>query len=76
MTVFHELLNKRGDRFDFLIGNLIPVEQLDGDVNEVTKALEKHTVFDLAADGNATFTPVSTPAAAQDMAAAVAEHSV
>ena len=76
MTVFHELLNKSGDRFDFLIGNLIPVEQLDGDVNEVTKALEKHTVFDLAADGNATFTPVSTPAAAQDMTAAVAEHSV
>jgi len=61
MTVFHELLNKRGDRFDFLVGNLIPVEHLDGDVNEVTKALEKHTVFDLAADGNAIFSPLVSP---------------
>jgi len=61
MTVFHELLNKRGDRFDFLVGNLIPVEHLDGDVNDVTKALERHTVFDLAADGNATFSPLIAP---------------
>jgi putative hemolysin len=62
--VFHELLNKRGDRFDFVIGNLIPAEQLDGDLNEVTKALEKHTVRDMAADGDATFVPVGLPAAA------------
>ncbi|KAA0698680.1 acyltransferase [Neorhizobium sp. P12A] len=55
MTVFHELLNKRGDRFEFQIGHLIQPEALDGDVNEVTKALEQHTVFDLAADGNARF---------------------
>lgn len=64
MTVFHELLNKRGDRFDFVIGNLIPAEHLDGDINDVTKALEKHTVHDMAADGDATFVPVSLPAAA------------
>ncbi len=61
MTVFHELLNKRGDRFDFVIGNLIPAEQLDGDLNEVTKALEKHTVQDMAGDGDATFVPVGLP---------------
>ncbi|MGV2103244.1 GNAT family N-acetyltransferase [Rhizobium sp. 21-4511-3d] len=59
MTVFHELLNKRGDRFDFTIGDLIPVEQLDGDINDVTKALEQHTVFGLAADDNARFSPVA-----------------
>ncbi|HEX8047673.1 GNAT family N-acetyltransferase [Rhizobium sp.] len=75
MTVFHELLNKRGDRFDFLIGNLIPAEHLDGDVNEVTKALEKHTVFDLARDGDATFAPISAPVASADMVAEVREHS-
>lgn len=63
MTVFHELLNKRGDRFDFVIGNLIPAEQLDGDLNEVTKALEKHTVHDMARDGDASFAPVGLPAA-------------
>jgi putative hemolysin len=59
MTVFHELLNKRGDRFEFQIGHLIRPEELDGDVNEVTKALEQHTVVELAADGAARFAPVS-----------------
>ena len=59
MTVFYELLNKKGDRFDFVIGNLIPAEQLDGDLNEVTKALEKHTVCDMAVDGDSRFVPVS-----------------
>ncbi len=55
MTVFHELLNKKGDRFDFTIGELISPERLDGDLNEVTAALEYHTVHALAMDGNATF---------------------
>jgi putative hemolysin len=56
MTVFYELLNKKGNRFDFTIGQMIPPEQLEGDLSEVTKALEQHTVFELAADGDARFT--------------------
>ncbi|MBW8321484.1 MAG: GNAT family N-acetyltransferase [Arenimonas sp.] len=55
MTVFHELLNKKGDRFDFTVGNLIEPEQLSGDPVEVTAALERHTVHALAIDGNAQF---------------------
>lgn len=55
MTVFHELLNKKGDRFDFTIGELISPERLEGDLNDVTAALEHHTVHALAMDGNATF---------------------
>ena len=55
MTVFHELLNKKGDRFDFTVGNLIEPEQLSGDPVEVTAALERHTVHTLAIDGNAAF---------------------
>jgi putative hemolysin len=55
MTVFHELLNKKGNRFDFTIGNLISPDALDGDPGEVTRALERHTVFDLARDGDAQF---------------------
>lgn len=55
MTVFHELLNKKGDRFDFTVGNLIEPEQLSGDPVEVTAALERHTVHALATDGNAAF---------------------
>lgn len=59
MTVFHELLNKKGDLFDFRIGNLIAPEALDGDAVEVTKALERHTVSDLARDADAAFRPVA-----------------
>jgi putative hemolysin len=71
MTVFYELLNKKSDRFDFVIGNLIPAEELDGDLNEVTKALERHTVYDMAADGDSRFMPVSR----QLVPEAVAAHS-
>jgi putative hemolysin len=59
MTVFHELLNKKGNRFDVTVGQLIPPDQLDGDLTDVTKALENHTVFELAANGQATFAPPS-----------------
>ena len=69
MTVFHELLNKRGDRFDFVIGNLIPVEHLDGDINDVTKALENHAVYDLDANGDARFQPVVQPVAQEPVGA-------
>ncbi|MCO6180308.1 GNAT family N-acetyltransferase [Ciceribacter sp. RN22] len=55
MTVFYELLNKKGDRFEFTIGQMIPPEQLEGDAVEVTAALERHTVHRLAADGDALF---------------------
>lgn len=61
MTVFYELLNKRGDRFNFRVGKLIRPEQLEGDVNEVTRALEKLTVHDMATDADAAFVPLSTP---------------
>lgn len=57
MTVFHELLNKKGDRFDFVIGQPIEAARLEGDPAEVTRALERHTVFDLAADADAMFAP-------------------
>lgn len=69
MTVFYELLNKKGDRFDFVIGNLIPAEELDGDLNEVTKALERHTVYDMAVDGDSRFVPVSRQLVPEPVAA-------
>lgn len=55
MTVFHEVLNKKSNTFEFNIGNLIAPEDLEGDPAEVTKALEHHCLFELARDGNATF---------------------
>lgn len=56
MTAFHELLNKRGDVFEFRIGHLIPPDQLDGEPADVTRCLEQHTVHDLAVDPDARFT--------------------
>ncbi len=55
MTVFYELLNKKKNRFDVTIGQLIQPGQLDGDLSEVTKALETHTVAQLASDGSSGF---------------------
>ncbi|WP_117195038.1 GNAT family N-acetyltransferase [Rhizobium terrae] len=55
MTVFYELLNKKGNHFDFTIGQMIQPDELEGDVADVTRALEHHTVFELAADGDARF---------------------
>lgn len=55
MTVFHELLNKKGNRFEFTVGNMIRPEQLAGDPVDVTRALERHCVFSLAADSDARF---------------------
>ncbi|MFD1746431.1 GNAT family N-acetyltransferase [Rhizobium helianthi] len=58
MTVFYELLNKKGDLFEFTVGQMISPDALDGDPAEVTKALEKHSVFDLAKNPAARFQPL------------------
>ena len=55
MTVFYELLNKRQGSFDFTIGQPITPEALEGDLSEVTRLLEQHTVHDLATDPDARF---------------------
>ena len=55
MTVFHELLNKKSNRFEFTIGNVIQPDELAGDPVEVTKALERHSVVTLARDPDARF---------------------
>ncbi|TRL33017.1 GNAT family N-acetyltransferase [Rhizobium straminoryzae] len=64
MTVFHELLNKKRDLFDFSIGQMISPDALDGDPTEITRALEKHTVFELAENPDARFHPLHIRAAA------------
>ena len=55
MTVFHEVLNKKGDTFEFRIGPLIQPEELEGDVGSVTRALEHYTVSELATDPDRRF---------------------
>ncbi len=56
MTVFHELLNKRGKTFRISFGPLIPQDRFaDGDPMEVSRRLQEHVVERLAANPNAEF---------------------
>jgi len=57
MTVFHELLNKKNQTFRFTVGEPIMPEALDGDPNEVVRALEYHTVHGLADNPDRGFEP-------------------
>ncbi len=49
ITLFNELLNKRGKRFDIKFGPAIESDLLDGDPVEVTKALREHAATDVLA---------------------------
>ncbi|MFN3958438.1 MAG: 1-acyl-sn-glycerol-3-phosphate acyltransferase [Parvularculaceae bacterium] len=49
ITLFNELLNKKGKRFDIRFGPAIPSALLDGDPVEVTKALREHAAYDVPA---------------------------
>jgi putative hemolysin len=66
MTVFHELLNKKGRSFSITIGKPIRPELLDGDANAVAARLQEHTLCRLAANGDAQFAglPLQTKMAA------------
>lgn len=55
MTVFHELLNKKGKPFMLTVGRQIRPEALDGDLVEVTRRLQDHTVLKLGSDPLAEF---------------------
>lgn len=49
ITLFNELMNKRGKRFDIAFGPAIPPEALKGDPNEVTAALRRHAFHEVRA---------------------------
>jgi putative hemolysin len=56
MTVFHELLNKRGKTFRIRVGHPIPPQRFAaGDAAEVTRELQSYVVERLAADPDAAF---------------------
>lgn len=59
MTVFYELLNKSGTGFGLSVGKPIPHESLVGDANQLTTALQAHTVTTLAQNRNAVFESVA-----------------
>jgi len=55
MTLFRELLNKKGRRFDVTFGRPIDPERLAGDPAEVTRRLQHHSVEVLAENPQADF---------------------
>lgn len=55
MTLFHELLNKKGFRFSIIVGRPIAPDRIDGDPAEVAALLQKHAVEALAADPDSEF---------------------
>lgn len=64
MTVFHELLNKKGKPFALTVGKPISPEKLHGDVAELTQRLQDHTVLALRDDPLAEFAAAGMKAAA------------
>ena len=48
MTVFHELLNKRGGRYRITVGPLIDPEAMPADAGEATQALKRYIETELA----------------------------
>jgi putative hemolysin len=56
MTVFHELLNKRGKTFRISFGRIIPPERFaESDAAEMTARLQQHVVARMAEDLDAEF---------------------
>ncbi|MEN5147444.1 1-acyl-sn-glycerol-3-phosphate acyltransferase [Brevundimonas diminuta] len=55
ITLFHELLNKKGRAFDLIVGRPIPPLALDVDAQAATLKLKTFIERTLAADPNATF---------------------
>ena len=55
MTLFHELLNKKQQKYAISIGKPIGPDMLDGDPSEVAAALQEHTALTMATDPAATF---------------------
>jgi putative hemolysin len=55
ITVFHELLNKRGSRVSITVGAPVPPAALEGDLAAVTRRLQDHAVETLARDPEARF---------------------
>lgn len=57
ITLFHELLNKKGKLFTLKIGPPIPPERLTGNAEDVTLQLKRYVEKDLPRDMDKAFTP-------------------
>jgi putative hemolysin len=57
ITLFHELLNKRGKRYELAFGPPIPPDRLAGDAAAVTSAVKNHVEQVMAERPDAPFAP-------------------
>ena len=57
ITLFHELLNKRGAEVRMTFGQMIPPDRLQGDAGDLTEKLKHHVAYDLLQDSAAVFKP-------------------
>ena len=57
ITLFHELLNKRGAKMRMTFGQMIDPELLQGDANALTGKLKHHVSYELLEDAGAVFRP-------------------
>ncbi len=57
ITLFHELLNKRGSSFDMTFGPLITPDRLEGDANALTLALREYVASELSDETDRNFSP-------------------
>lgn len=57
ITLFHELLNKKGKLFTLKVGPPIPPERLAGNADEVTLQLKRYVEKELPRDMDRRFTP-------------------
>lgn len=62
ITLFHELLNKKGKLFSLKVGKPIPPEQLSGEAAEVTLRLKRHVEKVMPKDPDAPFAAALQPA--------------
>ncbi len=60
ITLFHELLNKQGDKFNLIFGKPIPWEDLQGDAQSVTDHLRNYVENVLPNDPERPFEPLKT----------------
>lgn len=61
ITLFHELLNKQGDRFHLTFGKQIPWEHLAGDPQAVTDHVRNYVETILPSDPDRPFEPLNAP---------------
>lgn len=57
ITLFNELLNKRGSKFSMTFGERISPDALEGDPVQLTEALKRHVAYALQSDPDVRFRP-------------------